>query len=111
MDPIAHTLVGAALAKTGLEKRTSCAAIALVVGANLPDIDGITYLVGGDPGLYYRRGWTHGLPAIAIWPVLLAGALCLLNRLVRLGGERPRFGALYWLGLLAVATHPALDWL
>ncbi len=105
MDPIAHTLVGAALAKSGLEKRSRYAGIALIVGANLPDIDGVTYFVSGDLGLYFRRGWTHGLPAIAVWPFLLAGTLTLLGR------GRARFGALFWLSLLAVATHPALDWL
>ena len=109
MDPIAHTLVGAALAKSGLEKRSGFAAAALIAGANLPDIDGVTYFVGGDLGLYFRRGWTHGLPAIALWPFVLAGALSLLDRLF--GRGRARFGTLFWLGLLAVATHPALDWL
>jgi inner membrane protein len=109
MDPIAHTLVGAALAKSGLAKRSGYAAAALIVGANLPDIDGVTYFVSGDLGLYFRRGWTHGLPALAIWPFVLAGALWLLGRL--LGRGRARFGALFWLSLLAVATHPALDWL
>jgi inner membrane protein len=105
MDPIAHTLVGAALAKTGLQKRSLYATTALIVGANLPDIDGVTYFVSSDLGLFFRRGWTHGLPAIAIWPFLLAGALTLLGR------GRARFGALFGLSLLAVATHPALDWL
>ncbi|HJS75553.1 MAG TPA: metal-dependent hydrolase [Vicinamibacteria bacterium] len=105
MDPIAHTLVGASLAKSGLEKRSRYAAAALILGANLPDVDGLTYLVGGDLGLFFRRGWTHGVPAIAIWPFLLAGALTLIGR------GRARFGALFWLSLLAVATHPALDWL
>jgi inner membrane protein len=109
MDPIAHTLVGAALAKSGLEKRSGYAAAALVVGANLPDVDGVTYFVSSDLGLYFRRGWTHGLPAVALWPFVLAGALTLLDRLV--GGRRARFGALLPLSFLAVATHPALDWL
>jgi inner membrane protein len=109
MDPIAHTLVGAALAKSGLERKSGFAAAALIVGANLPDIDGITYFVGGDLGLYFRRGWTHGLPAVALWPFVLAGALTLLDRILR--RRRARFRALLWLSLLAVATHPALDWL
>ena len=69
----------------------------------------MTYFVSGDLGLYFRRGWTHGVLAIAIWPFLLAGALTLLDRI--LGRSRARFGALLWLSLLAVATHPALDWL
>jgi len=107
MDPLAHTLVGAALAKSGLEKRSGYAAAALILGANLPDIDGVTYFVGSDLGLYFRRGWTHGLPAIVLWPFLLAGGLSLLGR----GRGRARFGVLFWLSLLAVATHPALDWL
>ena len=109
MDPIAHTLIGAALAKSGLEKRSGFAAAALILGANLPDIDGLTYFAGGDLGLYFRRGWTLGLPAVALWPFVLTGALLLLDRL--LGRRRARFRALYWLSLLAVATHPALDWL
>jgi inner membrane protein len=109
MDPIAHTLVGAALAKSGLEKRSGYGAAALIVGANIPDVDGITYFVSSDLGLYFRRGWTHGLPAVAFWPFVLAGALTLLDRL--LGRKRARFGALLPLSLLAVATHPALDWL
>lgn len=109
MDPIAHTLVGAALAKSGLEKRSGYAALALVVGANLPDVDAVTYFVSSDLGLYFRRGWTHGLPAIALWPFVLAGMLTLLDR--ALGRGRARFGTLLPLSLLAVATHPALDWL
>jgi inner membrane protein len=109
MDPLAHTLVGTALAKCGLEKRTGGAAAALIAGANLPDIDAVTYFVSSDLGLYFRRGWTHGLPALAFWPFVLAGALTLLDRV--LGRGRARFGVLLTLSFLAVATHPALDWL
>jgi inner membrane protein len=109
MDPIAHTLVGAALATSGLEKRSGYTTAALIVGANIPDVDGITYFVSSDLGLYFRRGWTHGLPAVAFFPFVLAGALTLLDRLS--GRKRARFGALLPLSLLAVATHPALDWL
>lgn len=109
MDSIAHTLVGATLAKSGLEKKSGFAFAALVLGANLPDIDGVTYFIGGDLGLYFRRGWTHGLPAVALLPFVLAGALFLLDGL--LGRGRARFWPLFWLSLLAVATHPTLDWL
>jgi inner membrane protein len=109
MDPIAHTLVGAALARSGLETKTRFAAAALVLGANLPDVDGVTYFVGGDLGLYFRRGWTHGIPAMAVLPCLLALALVGLDRL--LGSKRARFGALLPLSFLAVLTHPVLDWM
>jgi inner membrane protein len=109
MDPIAHTMVGATLARSGLENRSRFAAAALVIGANLPDVDGVTYFVGGDLGLYFRRGWTHGLPAVVLWPFLLALALVGLDRL--LGSKRARFSALLPVSFLAVLTHPVLDWM
>lgn len=109
MDPLTHTLVGAALAKSGLGKRSRFAAAALVVGANIPDVDGVTYFVSGDLALWCRRGWTHGILAVAVWPFLLAGGLVLLDRLS--SSRAARFRPLLLLSLLAVATHPALDWL
>jgi inner membrane protein len=109
MDPLAHTLVGATLAKSGLERRSRFAATALLVGANLPDVDAVTYFVSGDLGLFLRRGWTHGALALAVWPVLLAGALFALDRV--LGSRSARFGALLFVSFLAVLTHPSLDWL
>ncbi len=39
MDPICHTLVGAALAESGLKKRTALGTATLLIGANLPDMD------------------------------------------------------------------------
>jgi inner membrane protein len=108
MDPLAHTLVGFGLAKSGLEKRSRFATTALVIGANLPDVDGVTYLVSADLALQIRRGWTHGIAAILIWPVILAGSLVLLDRI--LGSNKARFPSLFRLSLLAVATHPSLDW-
>jgi inner membrane protein len=109
MDPLAHTLVGLALAKSGLEKRSGFATTALVIGANLPDVDGVTYLISSDLALLIRRGWTHGIAAVLVLPLALAGVLVLLDR--ALGRKRARFRALLPLSFLAVATHPSLDWL
>ena len=109
MDPLAHTLVGLAVAKSGLEKRSGYATTALVIGSNLPDADGITYFINADLPLLFRRGWTHGIAAIIVLPLLLTAGLVLLDR--ALGRGRAAFGALYPLSLLAFAMHPALDWL
>jgi inner membrane protein len=109
MDPLAHTLVGLGLAKSGLDKRSGFAAAALVAGANIPDVDGVTYLVSGDLALFVRRGWTHGVAAMVVWPFILTAVLLLLDR--ALGFHKARFRALLPLSFLAVATHPALDWL
>lgn len=115
MDNLTHTLVGAALAETGLGRRTALATATLLVGANLPDVDGILYWISRPDSAYaFRRGWTHGVLALAVWPFVLTGLLLGWDRWVR---RRRHPGAaaavprdLLALGFLAVATHPLLDW-
>jgi inner membrane protein len=113
VDPLCHTLVGLALARAGLARRTPLATTALVGGANLPDVDAAAYFVGGDLSLLVRRGWTHGLPAVLAWPLLLTGLLLAADRWRCRRGDRPpaRPRALLGVAALGVATHPALDWL
>jgi inner membrane protein len=114
MDPLAHTLVGAALAETGLKKLSRYAAPTLIIGANLPDVDAIATFWGGDTALYFRRGWSHGVLALLILPLLLAGTIWLWHRWR--GYRSPhapplRTGAIVALSFLAVWSHPLLDWL
>lgn len=112
MDPICHTLVGAALARTGLERRTPLATSTLLIGANLPDIDVVSYAWGPLAALDFRRGWTHGVLALAVLPVLLAGGMLLWDRWRRRRHPaRPpaRGRQLLLLAALAIATHPVLD--
>lgn len=113
MDPLTHTLVGASLAATGLRERTRAAVPALIVGANLPDIDVLAYAAGADAALGFRRGWTHGVAALVVLPGLLAAGLWLWNRRRR-SDPAARPLSIPWLwGLcsLAAASHPFLDWL
>ena len=113
MDPVAHTLVGASLAATGLKRLSRFGAATLVIGANLPDLDAVAYLAGSDTALLVRRGWTHGVAALFVLPFLLAGAMVLLGRSPsrRGAGGVPavRGGPLLLLAFLAVWSHPALD--
>ena len=114
MDPLAHTLAGAALAETRLGKVTPLAAPALILGSNLPDIDAVAMLVDRDLALAVRRGWTHGVLALVVLPVVLTLALLLLDRsLARRRGQEPRAraGPLLGISALAVASHSSLDWL
>ena len=110
MDPIAHTLVGASLAQTGLRRTTPYGAAALIAGANLPDIDTLATFAGSDFSLWFRRGWSHGVPALVLLPILLSGLLVFLAR--RRAPKTPvRPGALLALSYFAVLTHPTLDWM
>ena len=39
MDNLTHSLIGAALGQAGLKRKTGLAMPALIIAANLPDID------------------------------------------------------------------------
>jgi inner membrane protein len=79
MDNICHTLSGAALAEAGLKQRTRYGSAALMLSANLPDVDVLAFLTD-IPSVALRRGWSHGVLAQAVLPALLAGAFVLLDR-------------------------------
>jgi inner membrane protein len=44
MDNVCHTLVGAAIGHTGLKRRTRFAQGALMISANVPDLDVLVFL-------------------------------------------------------------------
>ena len=114
MDPVAHTLVGAVLAETGLKRVSRYATATLLIGVNLPDIDGIAKFWGPDASLYFRRGWSHGILALVVLPLLLAGIVWLWNRWRNHSADDQtpfHAGRIVLLSYLAVLTHPILDWM
>lgn len=114
MDPICHTLAGAAIGETGLKHRTTLGMTTLLVAANLPDIDGVVFLTDLLV-MYYRRGWTHGIVAMVVLPVLLTGAVLSWDRLVwrRRAHAPPPADAKQLLLLACIGTwsHSCLDFL
>ena len=115
MDNLAHTLAGVVLAKAGLDRKTALATATLAIGANLPDVDAAVYLFGdGVDALAFRRGWTHGVLAMAVLPFVLAAIMLAWDRLVRRRRRGQRRMAVDPAWLLAVAaigiwSHPLLD--
>lgn len=118
MDNITHGLVGALIGQAGLKRKTGLAMPALIIGANLPDVDAACFLwLEGVEHLGFRRGITHGPIAWVLLPLLLAAALYGWDRWQQRRRKRPEgrlpvhFGWLYALSFIACLTHPALDWL
>jgi len=122
MDNLTHTLVGAALAETGLKKHTRLATATLLVAANAPDVDIVSYAWGEPVALGFRRGWTHGVLAMLLLPLLVTAVMLTWEWAVgggrgrpeTVGGGQGRSGAvrpkaLLALAALGVATHPLLD--
>ena len=118
MDNLTHSLVGALIGQGGLKKKTGLAMPALIIGANLPDVDAACFFwLEGVEHLGFRRGITHGPPAMVLLPLILAGLLYGFDRWQARRGKRPagrlpvNFKWLFLLSFIGCLTHPALDWL
>lgn len=98
MDNITHTLTGLMLARCGLGKTTPRGAGMLMIAANIPDIDAVTWF---DRLRYleFHRSYTHSLafaPLMALLPLALV---------------RARFTWKTYLAALAgVLSHVLIDW-
>jgi len=115
LDNITHSMAGWALGQAGLKTRTRKGLAALILAANMPDIDVFLGWVPWVP-LAIHRGFTHGLVGgVLVMPPILAGLLLLLDRWqVGRGkafksGLPMRAGSLLALCYLGAITHPLLD--
>lgn len=115
MDPVTHTLAGAALARGSRMRGAPLALATAVVAANAPDMDIASYAGGEYAGLAFRRGWSHGPLAWLVLPLVVAACVLAYDRWVRRrrrpDAEPAAAGPLLALAALAVLSHPALDWL
>jgi inner membrane protein len=113
LDNLTHTLVGAALAESGLKRRTALGAATLMIGANFPDIDVVAVPLG--VGLQGRRGVTHGVLALVILPFVLAGIMLVWDARVRRRRDptlpAADYRQLLILSALSILTHPTLDFM
>ncbi len=115
MDNFTHSLAGWALGQAGLKTRTRKGLAALILGANMPDIDVFLGWASWAP-LAMHRGFTHSLVGgVLLLPPFLAGLLLLLDRWqVKRGitfnsGLDLHVGWLVVLCYLGAITHPLLD--
>ncbi|MES2120583.1 MAG: metal-dependent hydrolase [Pseudomonadota bacterium] len=83
MDNLTHSLVGALLGRAGLKRLTPRAMPALILSANLPDIDSFIARPLGLEPIAFHRGFTHGVGGLLIMPFVAAGLIWLWDRLRR----------------------------
>ena len=115
MDNLTHSLAGWALGQAGLKSQTRKGLVALILGANMPDIDVFLGWVPWEP-LAMHRGFTHSLVGgVVVMPPILAGLLWLLDRWQVSRGATFKSGLpMRWRWLLALSyigaiSHPLLD--
>lgn len=111
MDNLTHSLAGAVLGQIGLKRKTGLAMPALIIGANIPDIDAVASILGTH-SLAIRRGITHGPIALAVLPLILTALLLAYHRWRPNPKRLPvRAGWLLALAYVGTLSHPALDWM
>ena len=106
--------MGAALGKAGLARRTTLGMSTLVIANNLPDID-VAVFATNTLVMSFRRGWTHGVLAQAVLPLVLAGSMLAYDRLVVQKRANPpaaaKAGELALLAYIGVLAHVFMDFL
>ncbi len=120
MDNLCHTLTGAALGRAGLASATRYGMVTLMAAANLPDIDVVVFATDTLP-VSFRRGWTHGVLAQLLLPIVLAVIVWTIGRMrsprAPAAGETRepapplRLSALLALAYAGVLSHVFLDFL
>ena len=96
-----HTFVGFAIARTGADRWVRYATVTAVIASNLPDVDIIAAFSGVPSYIDHHRGITHSLIGVPFFALLLAAVMYFFSG---------KFWRTYWIALIAILTHPALDY-
>ena len=111
MEPVTHFLTGACLGRSGFNRRTAYATLAMTLAAEAPDMDVFWGLRGPVAGFGHHRGITHtflGAPFVAL---AVTGVVWLWHRSRRRPPVvPPRWAWVWFLSCLAVLSHIFLDW-
>lgn len=106
VENLAHSLVGGCLGRAGLAEKVPGGTLALVVVANIADVDVVSGYWGQLFYLKYHRGITH---SIIGGLVISAACAVLLWAIGRLRSHPARFGEVFLAVMTVAATHPLLD--
>jgi inner membrane protein len=116
MDPITHLMTGAVLARAGFNRKAAYATVAMILAAEVPDLDILWAIQGPIAAFQHHRGWTHALIGLPLEAAVVVGAIWLFHRW-RLKRSKPakqsapiRWGLLYAFALIALLSHLLLDW-
>lgn len=103
MENLTHSLVGLFLARAGLKRVTPRGTAILVLAANAPDIDAVSWFRGSTAYIHWHRNITHSLIALPVMALLSVA-------IVRLAGREPvRWLQAWVVAMVAVASHLILD--
>ena len=127
-------LTGACISRAGFNRTTAYSTVVWVLASEWPDVDVLYYVRGSVEAFAHHRGWTHTFIAAPLNAALVVGSLYLFWKWrertrsrqpetrhaaslrevsdgpnIR-GGEEPRWGLLFFYGILASFGHILLDY-
>jgi inner membrane protein len=103
LDNLTHSLVGLFLARAGFKRATPRGTGIMVLAANAPDFDAVSWFGGSAAYLHWHRNITHSFVAVPFM-ALLAVAI------IRFAGRKQvRWLPAWGIAIIAVLSHLILD--
>jgi len=110
MEPVTHFLTGACLGRSGFNRKTAYATLAMTLAAEAPDLDIFWGLRGPVVELQHHRGFTHTLIGAPVIALLTTVFVWLIHRMRRRDPVIPPRWFLIWVfALIAALSHLLLD--
>ncbi len=120
MDPFTHFLTGANLGRSGFNRKTAYATLAMTLAAEAPDIDIFWGFRGPLSGFEHHRGITHTFIAAPVIALVTTGVVWLVHKWrsrrkarskpQRPGLPPPRWTLIFLFALIADLSHILLDY-
>jgi inner membrane protein len=115
MDPLTHLLTGACLGRSGFNRKTAYATLAMTLAAEAPDLDVLWGVRGPLAAFQHHRGITHTLLGAPLVALVVTGAVWLFARSRRWRPRReglpaPRWLLIWLFAWIAVLSHILLDY-
>jgi inner membrane protein len=110
MEPVTHFLTGACLGRSGFNRKTAYATLAMTLAAETPDLDIFWGFRGPLVAFQHHRGFTHtllGAPVVALVVTLFCWGFHHVRR--KKPPIPPRWILLWCFALLADLSHILLD--
>lgn len=110
MEPVTHFLTGACLGRSGFNRKTAYATLAMTLAAEAPDLDMLWVFRGPVAELQHHRGITHSLIGAPFMALLVTGFVWLVWRFRRKDPViAPRWFLIWLFALIADLSHLLLD--
>lgn len=107
MDNLTHSLVGLFLARAGFRRATPSGTAILVLAANAPDFDVVSWFGGSASYIHWHRHITHSIMAFPFMALLTVAIVRFARS--RAAGPKIRWLPAFLIAMLGVASHVLLD--